>query len=135
MSDQKKEWKPLSLKERWAMQQEDIVVEPPSPELQRKLREIDERYKKLEESEKVEERIQELKEEIHADELVHVEAKWNGYDVYVPKWHDMPPRMGFPQFILAKGEEVRMTDGEEECFDVLHFVNQFFDDEEDEEED
>ena len=38
-------------------------------------------------------------------------GKWKGYEVYEPTFSDNEPRfIGFPQFILAKGDTMRWTD-------------------------
>lgn len=47
-------------------------------------------------------------------------GKWNGFDVYEPTFADNEPRfIGFPQFIIAKGNKMRWTDGESESRAIL----------------
>ena len=47
-------------------------------------------------------------------------GKWNGFDVYEPTFADNEPRfIGFPQFIIAKGNKMRWTDGESESRAIM----------------
>lgn len=47
-------------------------------------------------------------------------GRWNGFDVYEPTFADDEPRfIGFPQFIIAKGNEMRWTNGESESRAIM----------------
>lgn len=45
---------------------------------------------------------------------------WNGFDVYEPTFADNEPRfIGFPQFIIAKGNSIRWTADDTESRAIL----------------
>lgn len=45
---------------------------------------------------------------------------WEGYEVWEPGFSDNQPRfIGFPQFILIKGNTIRWTETEEESISIL----------------
>lgn len=47
-------------------------------------------------------------------------GKWNGFDVYEPTFADNEPRsIGFPQFIIAKGNKMRWTDSGSESRAIM----------------
>lgn len=47
-------------------------------------------------------------------------GEWKGYAVYEPTFNDDKPRfIGFPQFILAKGDTVRWTADWEESRAIM----------------
>lgn len=47
-------------------------------------------------------------------------GKWNGCNVYEPTFADNKPRfIGFPQFIIAKGDDVRFTSSDDESRAIL----------------
>lgn len=48
-------------------------------------------------------------------------AKWNGYDVYIPKY-DQFSYVGPPFVVFARGDEVRIST-EDEAFEYLDFEN------------
>lgn len=47
-------------------------------------------------------------------------GKWNEYAVYEPGFNDDEPRfIGFPSFILVKGDSIRWTKGWEESRAIM----------------
>lgn len=47
-------------------------------------------------------------------------GKWRGFDVYEPTFADNEPRfIGFPQFILAKGNTMRWSEHEAESRSIM----------------
>lgn len=45
---------------------------------------------------------------------------WNGYDVYEPGFNSDEPRfIGFPQFILVKGNSIRWSKDEDESRRIM----------------
>lgn len=67
---------------------------------------------------KIEEKIDELMEELQADDYAESVA-WNGYKVFVPEYEDNPC-IGLPYVVLVKGEEVRISTPEE-AIDYLNY--------------
>ena len=48
-------------------------------------------------------------------------GEWNGYEVWRPVFADNEVHyIGFPQYILIKGDSVRWSQGTEESFDIMH---------------
>jgi len=53
------------------------------------------------------------------DEVEYL-GEWNGFDVFEPTFADNEPCfIGFPQFIIAKGDKMRWTDGESESRAIM----------------
>ena len=47
-------------------------------------------------------------------------GKWNGYAVYEPGWNDDDEHcVGFPSFILVKGESIRWSEDWEESRAIM----------------
>lgn len=48
-------------------------------------------------------------------------GEWNGYEVWEPGFDDDEPRfIGFPQFILVKGDSIRWTKDWEESQAIMN---------------
>ena len=60
---------------------------------------------------KLQEQIHALIAELGADEAEHGKP-WNGYEVYIPVYHEVA-YVGLPLVVLVKGDEIRLSTGEE----------------------